>query len=183
MEVMILSYLGPSVSSSHSMACLARVNTASNLTEAAQAAAHNFTHTAGRCAYHYAANLAGEPAAGWSRCLQVCQQQQLLQLCGQWERHNVLLASDLAVLAVDVQAKCQWGLTASEEAGLNSVVFAGMCVGAPVWGMVSDSYGRKTSFCLATLISAVFGFATAAAPNFHVSSSQQWKTGWFQLSC
>lgn len=71
--------------------------------------------------------------------------------------------------ATPVQAKCQWNLTATEEAGLNSVVFAGMCVGAPVWGMVSDTYGRKTSFFLATLISAVFGFATAAAPNFRVS--------------
>jgi len=60
-----------------------------------------------------------------------------------------------------------------QESGLNSVVFAGMCVGAPVWGMVSDAYGRKTSFGLATLISAVFGFATAAAPNFEVRSAQQ----------
>lgn len=69
---------------------------------------------------------------------------------------------------VALQAKCEWNLSAVEESGLNSVVFAGMCVGAPVWGMVSDAYGRKTSFCLATLISAVFGFASAAAPNFHV---------------
>jgi MFS family permease len=37
-----------------------------------------------------------------------------------------------------------------------------------VWGMVSDSWGRKTSFGLATLFTTVFGFATAAAPNFHV---------------
>jgi MFS family permease len=73
-------------------------------------------------------------------------------------------------------------LTASEEAGLNSVVFAGMCVGAPVWGMVSDSYGRKTSFFLATLISAVFGFATAAAPNFHVSGFRQVEAGCLRCS-
>lgn len=53
------------------------------------------------------------------------------------------------------------------------MVFAGMCVGAPVWGMVSDVYGRKVSFCLATTISAIFGFASAAAPNFHVSACKQ----------
>lgn len=76
-----------------------------------------------------------------------------------------------SVTAVCLQAKCEWNLTTVEESGLNSVVFAGMCVGAPVWGFVSDSFGRKTSFFLATLISAVFGFATAAAPNFHVSAS------------
>jgi MFS family permease len=40
-----------------------------------------------------------------------------------------------------------------------------------VWGMVSDSWGRKTSFGLATLFTTVFGFATAAAPNFHVSKA------------
>jgi MFS family permease len=67
------------------------------------------------------------------------------------------------------QAKCEWNLSSVEESGLNSVVFAGMCVGAPVWGMVSDTWGRKTAFFLATLISGVFGFATALAPNFHVS--------------
>jgi MFS family permease len=72
-----------------------------------------------------------------------------------------------------LQAKCEWGLTAVQESGLNSVVFAGMCVGAPVWGMVSDVYGRKVSFCLATTISAIFGFASAAAPNFEVSACQQ----------
>jgi hypothetical protein len=39
--------------------------------------------------------------------------------------------------------------------------------------MVSDVYGRKISFALATTISAIFGFASAAAPNFHVSACQQ----------
>lgn len=73
-----------------------------------------------------------------------------------------------------VQARCEWNLSSVEESGLNSVVFAGMCVGAPVWGMVSDSYGRKTSFFLATLISAVFGFATALAPNVHVREQAFW---------
>jgi hypothetical protein len=38
--------------------------------------------------------------------------------------------------------------------------------------MVSDSWGRKTSFGLATLFTTLFGFATAAAPNFHVSRLQ-----------
>lgn len=84
-----------------------------------------------------------------------------------------MVLSSLVTSGLCVQAKCQWNLTPYEESGLNSVVFAGMCVGAPVWGMVSDSYGRKTSFFLATLISAVFGFATAAAPNFHVSQDDR----------
>lgn len=102
-----------------------------------------------------------------------------LNKCGTWDAFQWLMlfycglswmcdAMEVMILSyLGPSAKCQWDLAATEEAGLNSVVFAGMCVGAPVWGMVSDTYGRKTSFFLATLISAVFGFATAAAPNFH----------------
>lgn len=63
-------------------------------------------------------------------------------------------------------ARCEWGLTAAQESTLTSMVFLGMTLGAPVWGMVSDTWGRKTSFGLATLFATVFGFATAAAPNF-----------------
>ncbi|KAF6265574.1 major facilitator superfamily domain-containing protein [Scenedesmus sp. NREL 46B-D3] len=63
-------------------------------------------------------------------------------------------------------ARCEWGLTAAQESSLTSMVFLGMTLGAPAWGMVSDSWGRKVAFGLATLFTAVFGFATAAAPNF-----------------
>jgi MFS family permease len=36
-------------------------------------------------------------------------------------------------------------------------------------GAVSDAVGRKTAFAAATLCTTVFGFATAAAPNYAVS--------------
>ena len=38
-----------------------------------------------------------------------------------------------------------------------------------VAGAVSDALGRKTAFAAATLCTTVFGFATAAAPNYAVS--------------
>jgi MFS family permease len=63
-------------------------------------------------------------------------------------------------------AKCEWGLTTVQESLLTSAVFAGMCVGAPVWGAVSDARGRKQAFALGMLFTCVFGFASAAAPNF-----------------
>lgn len=34
--------------------------------------------------------------------------------------------------------------------------------------MVSDSVGRKTAFSLTLVCTTVFGFATAAAPSYHV---------------
>lgn len=63
-------------------------------------------------------------------------------------------------------AKCEWGLTTVQESLLTSAVFAGMCVGAPVWGAVSDARGRKFAFGLGMLFTCVFGFSSAAAPNF-----------------
>lgn len=63
-------------------------------------------------------------------------------------------------------AKCEWALTTVQESLLTSAVFAGMCVGAPVWGAVSDAKGRKLSFALGMLVTCVFGFASAAAPSF-----------------
>jgi MFS family permease len=41
-----------------------------------------------------------------------------------------------------------------------------MVVGAPVWGSLSDARGRKATFGAAVVLLAVFGFASAAAPNF-----------------
>jgi MFS family permease len=63
-------------------------------------------------------------------------------------------------------AKCEWGLTTVQQSVLTSSVFAGMCVGAPVFGALSDAKGRRFSFGCGMLITCVFGFASAAAPNF-----------------
>ena len=41
-----------------------------------------------------------------------------------------------------------------------------MVVGAPVWGSLSDARGRKLTFGAAVVLIAVFGFASAVAPNF-----------------
>ncbi|CAK9173945.1 unnamed protein product, partial [Ilex paraguariensis] len=35
-----------------------------------------------------------------------------------------------------------WGLSSSEESMITTVVFAGMLIGAFLWGFVSDTYGR-----------------------------------------
>lgn len=36
-----------------------------------------------------------------------------------------------------------WGLSTHEESLLTSVVFAGMFIGAYLWGRISDKYGRR----------------------------------------
>ena len=37
----------------------------------------------------------------------------------------------------------EWGLSSDEESLISSAVFAGMIVGAYLWGIFSDNYGRK----------------------------------------
>ncbi|PWA41407.1 General substrate transporter [Artemisia annua] len=42
----------------------------------------------------------------------------------------------------------EWGLSSSEESLISTVAFFGMLVGAYLWGVVSDSYGRKQAYCI-----------------------------------
>lgn len=62
--------------------------------------------------------------------------------------------------------QCEWGLTPAQMSVLTSVVFAGMTVGGPLWGSVSDGWGRRTSFALSVTCTTVAGFASAAATSF-----------------
>jgi MFS family permease len=62
--------------------------------------------------------------------------------------------------------ECEWGSTPAQMSSLTSVVFAGMVVGGPLWGCVSDGYGRKTAFALSVACTTIFGFASAAAPSY-----------------
>jgi MFS family permease len=100
-----------------------------------------------------------------------------LDLCGRAGRFQLAMlgftglswlvdAMEVSILVyLAAAAKCEWGLSPLQEATLTSLIFAGMCVGAPVWGALSDARGRKLSFGLGMLITCVFGFASAAAPS------------------
>lgn len=46
--------------------------------------------------------------------------------------------------------KSEWGLSSSEEGLLTTVVFAGMLLGAYLWGLISDNYGRRHMSFLST---------------------------------
>ncbi|MFS7967269.1 putative major facilitator superfamily, MFS transporter superfamily [Helianthus anomalus] len=60
----------------------------------------------------------------------------------------------------------EWGLSSSEESFISTATFTGMLVGAYVWGVVSDSYGRKKGFLGASIITSVAGLLSAFAPNY-----------------
>ncbi|KAI3701746.1 hypothetical protein L6452_27056 [Arctium lappa] len=60
----------------------------------------------------------------------------------------------------------EWGLSSGEESFISTIAFAGMLVGAYMWGAISDIYGRKTGFLGASIITTGAGILSAFAPNY-----------------
>ena len=67
-----------------------------------------------------------------------------------------------------LQAKCEWGLTPSQESLISSVVFVGTMSGAYAWGSLGDAKGRKLGFFATALFTFTFGVLSAVAPSFGV---------------
>lgn len=91
--------------------------------------------------------------------------------------HFVLLALAGAVWAADAMemmllaflgpaARCEWGLSSTQEAALSATVFGGMMVGAYAWGALSDAAGRRAAFFVPAVFTFIAGALSAAAPNF-----------------
>ena len=75
-------------------------------------------------------------------------------------------ASELGVMAYLVPfLKDEWGMTQSAADAIASVVFAGMLVGALGWGLISDGLGRRFTWRLTTVLTAVGGVLSAAVPD------------------
>ena len=85
-------------------------------------------------------------------------------------RAQVLIAADSAeatLLAyLNVCVGHAFGLSTFKAASVVAVVFAGEIAGAIIAGAVSDEYGRKGVSLVCCAAVAVFGFASAFAPNF-----------------
>lgn len=62
--------------------------------------------------------------------------------------------------------RCEWGMTPRQEGNLTSVVFVGMMLGAPTWGMVADSKGRRVAFFATTIVTFSAGLVSAFSPSF-----------------
>eukprot|EP00884_Botryococcus_braunii_P003828 jgi/Botrbrau1/13446/Bobra.0082s0050.1 len=61
---------------------------------------------------------------------------------------------------------CEWGVSATQESLLSTVVFIGVMFGCTAWGALADAKGRRMGFLASTLFTLVCGLASAAAPNF-----------------
>ncbi len=65
----------------------------------------------------------------------------------------------LAILSPVV--KCQWKLSGVEEALISSIVFLGVLLGAPFWGVIFDLVGRKKGLFAADLVILLCGLLSA----------------------
>ncbi|XP_040014005.1 synaptic vesicle 2-related protein-like [Xiphias gladius] len=62
------------------------------------------------------------------------------------------------------QLHCEWRLSSYKVALITSVVFVGMVISSPVWGYVSDKYGRKVGLTLCMCWTLYYGLSSAFAP-------------------
>lgn len=62
--------------------------------------------------------------------------------------------------------RCEFGVSADAEGALTSVVFVGMMLGAPTWGVLSDTKGRKPSLLFSTVTTLIAGIGSALGATF-----------------
>uniref|UniRef100_A0A5B7AYI0 Putative General substrate transporter n=2 Tax=Davidia involucrata TaxID=16924 RepID=A0A5B7AYI0_DAVIN len=70
----------------------------------------------------------------------------------------------LSFIGAAVQS--EWRLSSSEESMITTVVFAGMLIGAYLWGFISDAYGRKKGLLGVAVVTTGAGFLSAFSPNY-----------------
>lgn len=90
----------------------------------------------------------------------------ILVLCGLAFMSDSLEVNLLAFLSTC--AGIEWSLSYAQKASITGVVFCGIILGSALWGVVSDLYGRKVGFILATLVVSIGGFFTSIATSYGV---------------
>ncbi|KAF3702052.1 Synaptic vesicle 2-related protein [Channa argus] len=74
-------------------------------------------------------------------------------------------AMEMMILSIlGPQLHCEWMLPSYKVAIITSVVFVGMGVSSPVWGNVSDKYGRKVGLIICMSWTLYYGLLSAFAP-------------------
>ncbi|GBL76114.1 Synaptic vesicle 2-related protein [Araneus ventricosus] len=61
---------------------------------------------------------------------------------------------------------CDWSMHRWQIALLTSIVFVGISIGSPVFGILADIYGRKKSLVGSLALLFVFGSVSAASPSY-----------------
>ncbi|KAF6174993.1 hypothetical protein GIB67_026481 [Kingdonia uniflora] len=79
----------------------------------------------------------------------------------------VLEAMEIMLLSfVGSAVQSMWGLSSCQESFIASIVFAGMLVGAYLWGVVSDNHGRRKEFLIPVIVMFVDSFLSVFSSNY-----------------
>ncbi|KAF8566462.1 hypothetical protein P879_02592 [Paragonimus westermani] len=62
--------------------------------------------------------------------------------------------------------RCQWHLSSQQIAAITTVVFVGYLIGSPIWGFVSDKFGRWPIVFTVLAMISYYGFLTTISPTF-----------------
>ena len=72
----------------------------------------------------------------------------------------------LSVLAPALECQASWNVTKNSIASLSSSVFLAMMLTSPIWGFIADTYGRRSSLMISSVLLILFGLLTAVSPSF-----------------
>ncbi|CAM9417196.1 unnamed protein product [Chrysoparadoxa australica] len=101
---------------------------------------------------------------GIDLCGTGCFQRTALLICGIALLSEAAETTLLSFIGLCTQHK--WDLSTGEVGLLLSGVFVGQFLGAIIFGVISDHYGRKRTFRIATTFIAVAGLLSAVAPSY-----------------
>jgi putative MFS transporter len=78
-------------------------------------------------------------------------------------------AVEVMVMSIALHSvKEQWNLSDSEASFIPLVTFVGLLLGAPTWGIISDSRGRRFGYFFSAVMMGVFGVLSAVCPGSKV---------------
>ncbi|XP_062505548.1 synaptic vesicle 2-related protein-like isoform X2 [Corticium candelabrum] len=76
-------------------------------------------------------------------------------------------AMEIMVLAILApEARCDYNLETWQEGLITTIVFAGMLLGAGLWGMFMDKFGRRKGLFIFCVFVSVMSLVSAFAPNY-----------------
>ena len=90
-------------------------------------------------------------------------QVKLMFMCGALWMTDAMEMMLLAFLLPEL--KTEWKLTGLQQSSIGSVTFLGVLFGALFWGKFSDRQGRRITYRLVVLWTAVFALVSALSPN------------------
>ncbi|XP_068609306.1 synaptic vesicle 2-related protein-like [Brachionichthys hirsutus] len=76
-------------------------------------------------------------------------------------------AMEMMILSIlGPQLRCEWRLPSYKVALITSFVFVGMAMSSPLWGNLSDRYGRRVGLIMSMCWTLFYGLLSAFAPTY-----------------